>query len=200
VPAETVWTEERMRLAMDAVMEKFEEEMKSPVVNMITGDMIALMLIQVQKLKIEMETALLQMDQVLRANQLNFAAFATIPAWTLTVLAGGFFRSLLWRPHHRRARMRWRMRLLLADTERALIACGEGGLEEARPLQMGLLLYSLNALYVSGVHYQSVIGKAEWRYLRRDVLELAAPHLSYDTKLATISRMGRLYTCFSRLD
>ena len=49
-----------------------------------------LLLIQTQVMKVDMESALLQMDQVMRANRLNFSLMAGMPA----LLAGFMSTSL----------------------------------------------------------------------------------------------------------
>lgn len=49
-----------------------------------------LLLIQTQVMKVDMESALLQMDQIMRANRLNFSLMAGMP----TVLALVSFFSL----------------------------------------------------------------------------------------------------------
>ena len=49
-----------------------------------------LLLIQTQVMKVDMESALLQMDQIMRANRLNFSLMAGMPA----LLAGFMSTSL----------------------------------------------------------------------------------------------------------
>jgi len=44
------------------------------------GDLMQLLLIQTQVMKVDMESALLQMDQLMRANRLNFSLMAGLPA------------------------------------------------------------------------------------------------------------------------
>ena len=61
------------------VTARVEEELKSPLQNMLGGDLMQLLLIQTQVMKVDMESALLQMDQIMRANRLNFSLMAGFP-------------------------------------------------------------------------------------------------------------------------
>ena len=49
-----------------------------------------LLLIQTQVMKVDMESALMQMDQIMRANRLNFSLMTCMPA----VLVGSSFFSI----------------------------------------------------------------------------------------------------------
>lgn len=61
-------------------MRTYESELKHPIRNMINGQLARALLIQVQKLKVDTESAMLELDQILRANELNVALIAAIPA------------------------------------------------------------------------------------------------------------------------
>jgi nuclear-control-of-ATPase protein 2 len=52
------------------------------------GDLMQLLLIQTQVMKVDMESALLQMDQIMRANRLNFSIMAGMPALIAVMLSG----------------------------------------------------------------------------------------------------------------
>lgn len=75
-----------MIVGMDTLMRTYESELKNPVRNVVTGRLARALLIQVQKLKVDTESAMLQLDQILRANELNVAFVAAIPS---LFLAGG---------------------------------------------------------------------------------------------------------------
>ena len=171
------------------VTARVEEELKSPLTNMLAGDLMQLLLLQTQVMKVEMESALLQMDQLMRANRLNFSLMACFPAAlgmygsVLTFkayLSMSFFRQ--------RAKKREEMRLLLSEAERAL---SNLRIAERRSVQQGMLIYALNALYLTLQRHQDLFSKAEWRSVRADVLELADPSLPVEHKLVTIARLGR---------
>lgn len=66
-------------------MRCYENELKNPIKNALFGQLARTLLVQVQKLKVDTEGALLQLDQILRANELNMAFIAAIPALILGV-------------------------------------------------------------------------------------------------------------------
>lgn len=49
-------------------MSKYESELKDPVRNLLLGQLARSLLIQVQRLKLDTEAAMLELDQILRAN------------------------------------------------------------------------------------------------------------------------------------
>ena len=90
------------------VSARVEEELKSPLQNILAvrlttffpsfecshycfdllqGDLMQLLLIQTQVMKVDMESALLQMDQIMRANRLNFSLMAGMPALLAILLS-----------------------------------------------------------------------------------------------------------------
>eukprot|EP00741_Cyanophora_paradoxa_P014328 tig00020780_g13819.t1 len=75
--------EQAERGDMSVVMKVYEQELERPLVNAVAGDLLRALLIQIQKVKVESEAAMLQMDQILRANEINIELLATIPALLL---------------------------------------------------------------------------------------------------------------------
>jgi len=73
---------------MDPVMAVYERQIGSPLLNLIAGDLIRAMLIQLQKSKVDVEVALSGIDQLLQSQQLVFGLVAAVPAfgvvWWLT--------------------------------------------------------------------------------------------------------------------
>ena len=107
---------------MSLVIARVEEELKAPLQNILGGDLMQLLLIQTQVMKVDMEHALIQMDAVMRANRLNFALMACFPASLLAFASYKFSRTLgASRAFHSRRKAREEMRLLIADAERSLI-------------------------------------------------------------------------------
>lgn len=66
---------------MDGLMERYEEEMKNPIQGFLFGSLMTSMLIQMQKLKVHTEAAMLTMDQILASNELTIALSSSIPAF-----------------------------------------------------------------------------------------------------------------------
>lgn len=80
------------------------------------------MLIQIQKMKMHMEAALLTMDQVLTSNELTMAATAAIPGVALSCLAGYSFYWMFIKTKAPRNKSSEQLQLRLAfgDIERAI--------------------------------------------------------------------------------
>lgn len=89
---------------LSAILSHYENDIKRPISSALTGSLLRLLFIQLQKGKIDVETALLAMDKLLRANELNFALLTIIPAgyllfaairYSITVISGksGFARQ-----------------------------------------------------------------------------------------------------------
>mgnify|MGYP003305971631 FL=1 len=171
------------------VTARVEEELKSPLTNMLAGDLMQLLLLQTQVMKVEMEGALMQMDQLMRANRLNFSLMACFPAalgMYTTVLA--MKASLSLSVYRRRSKHREEMRMLLHEAERALTSLK---IAERRSVQQGMLIYALNSLYQAIQRHQHLFSRDEWRSVRIDVLELADPSIPIDNKLVTVARLSR---------
>lgn len=216
---------------MEAVLARFEAEAKSPLRNLVTGDLSNLMMIQmqasagpypslpfrfccsspflvadsppvVQGIKVEMESALLQMDRILQANQINFAAMASMPffatLWGLVALVkqllfSGSAGSSAAAMAKRREQKQY-ARILLVEAERAILAGGQdSGLH---PREVGQQIFCLNTLYTEARGNSAEMTGPEWHNLRADILELAAPMTPISQKLLIITRMRASYSFF----
>lgn len=78
-------SEQARRGNLAYIMHKYEQEMKNPLKNALFGDMAQLLLIQVQKQKVDIERTMIQMDKLMQSNELNFELMATVPALLLAV-------------------------------------------------------------------------------------------------------------------
>lgn len=76
---------------MDLMMRSYEAELKKPLRNLVGGDLARALLIQVQKLKCDTESAMLEIDQLIRANELTISFVAAVPAF---IIAGGALYGL----------------------------------------------------------------------------------------------------------
>ncbi|PIA16557.1 NCA2-domain-containing protein [Coemansia reversa NRRL 1564] len=68
------------------VMRVYTREMQQPFRNVIFGDLIQAMLIQVQKVKVDVGQTMAALDKLLKSNELNFLLLSTVPA-TLSIYA-----------------------------------------------------------------------------------------------------------------
>lgn len=185
---------------MERMMSKYEKEVEHPLKSLMGGDLARAMLIQVQKLKLDIETAMLELDQILRANEINFAVLAALPAFLLSFILMSIARQVAvskgkgrdWRG--RAAQLQ--RRLLMVDVERAIMDCQLAqpeGIEGPPSEQVGRLIYTLHLLYRAVQWPAKRAG--EWKSLRRDILDLAQPDLRAEQKLLIAARMERIYEC-----
>ncbi|KAI3657642.1 hypothetical protein MP638_001361 [Amoeboaphelidium occidentale] len=61
------------------ILLQYEQEMQHPLRNLLAGDLIQLILIQIQKAKVDVELALSALDKILKSNELNFGLVAVAP-------------------------------------------------------------------------------------------------------------------------
>ncbi|KAK2431397.1 protein DGS1, mitochondrial [Trifolium repens] len=184
---------------LEIVMDRYEKELMHPIQNLLSGELARAMLIQVQKLKLDIETAMLELNQILRANEINFAILAALPAFFLSLFLIMLVRA--WFKQDTKAEGRGRVariqrRLLVVEVERRIMQYQiyvEQGLESDAKYMFGLVLYSLDRLYSSVKRHAEASG--EWQCLRQDIIDLAKPGLQTEHKLTLTSRMERVYDC-----
>nr|GMD23006.1 protein DGS1, mitochondrial [Ipomoea batatas] len=119
---------------LEVVMERYEKEVMHPLQNLLSGELARALLIQVQKLKLDIEEAMLELDQILRANEINFAILAALPAFFLSLIVIMLVRA--WFKQDTRAEGRGRVariqrRLLIVQVERRIMqleSCKDQGL------------------------------------------------------------------------
>ncbi len=70
----------------------YEREIQSPIVGTVKGDLVQLMLVQIQFIKKELMVAMGALDQLLRENHFNLQLLATIPGLIVIAGAGAFVR------------------------------------------------------------------------------------------------------------
>ncbi|KAI5673519.1 hypothetical protein M9H77_13883 [Catharanthus roseus] len=173
---------------------KYEKELMHPIQNLVGGELARALLIQVQKLKLDIETAMLELDQILRANEINFAILAALPAFVLSLILLMVVRA--WFKQDTRAEGRGRAariqrRLLMVEIERGIMQiqkCKDQGLEKDAQCMYGLVLYSLDRLYCALERHAKATG--EWICLRQDIYDLAKPELETARRLIITSRMA----------
>ncbi|KAI8324164.1 NCA2-domain-containing protein [Martensiomyces pterosporus] len=66
------------------VMRVYTREMQQPFRNAVFGDLVEAMLIQVQKVKVDVGQTMAALDKLLKSNELNFLLLSTVPA-TLSI-------------------------------------------------------------------------------------------------------------------
>ncbi|KAK7847380.1 protein DGS1, mitochondrial isoform X2 [Quercus suber] len=184
---------------LEIVMSRYEKELMHPIQNLLSGELARALLIQVQKLKLDIETAMLELDQILKANEINFAILAALPAFFLSLILLMLVRT--WFKRDTRAEGRGRMarvqrRLLIVEVEKRIVQYQtyvDQGQEKDAQCMFGLVLYSLDRLYHAVEKHAKATG--EWQCLRQDIIDLGKPDLKTTYKLLVTSRLERLYDC-----
>ncbi|KAH9741846.1 protein DGS1 [Citrus sinensis] len=187
---------------LEIVMSRYEKELMHPIQNLVNGELARALLIQVQKLKLDIETAMLELDQILRANEINFAVLAALPAFILSFILLMLVRA--WFKQDSRAEGRGRVariqrRLIIVEVEKRIMQYQiyvDQGLEKEAHCMFGLVLYSLDRLLHAVKGHAKETG--EWQYvimnsLRQDIIDLAKPGLQTAYKLRVTSRLERIF-------
>ncbi|MQM15500.1 hypothetical protein Taro_048445, partial [Colocasia esculenta] len=177
----------------------YERELIHPLQNLIGGELPRALLIQVQKLKLDLEMAMLELDQILKANEINFAILAALPAFFLSVILVMLARA--WISKDKGAEGRGRIariqrRLLAVDIQRKIMQfqmCRDQGRDEDAQCIFGLVLYSLDRLYKSVERRAKTTG--EWLSLKDDIMDLGNPGLGTQYKLVSASQILTVYDC-----
>jgi hypothetical protein len=189
---------------MELMMRRYEAELRSPLRGLVGGDLARCLLIQVQKLKVDTESAMLEMDQVLKANELSISLVAAVPAFLLAgaVLAGLGRLVTPAPPDPRREAVRARVAMLEAERALEALAAAEAagsGAAEAR----GLFTHRLAAAYAEAeALYRRHRGLlraqgGEWPALRADLLALASPAPA-EARRASAARVMRSYSIYQQ--
>ncbi|XP_068641616.1 protein DGS1, mitochondrial-like isoform X2 [Aristolochia californica] len=184
---------------LEIVMARYEKELMHPIKSFLGGEIVRAFLIQIQKLKLDIETVMLELDQILKANEINFAVLAALPAFILCLLLIMLTRAWIIRDTGAEGKgrtARLQRRLLVVEVEKRILQiqnCVDQGLDEDGQCMFGLLLYSLDRLYKAVERHAKETG--EWRSLRQDILDVAKPKMTTTYKLAITSRMERVYDC-----
>ncbi|KAL9234830.1 hypothetical protein vseg_009655 [Gypsophila vaccaria] len=185
---------------LEIVMARYEKELMHPIKSIVGGgELPRAMLIQVQKLKLDIETAMLELDQILKANEINFAVLAALPAFIFIIGLVMFLRS--WIKQDKGAEGRGRIarrqrRLLIVEIEKMIMQYQSYmDLKQIEDAQccFGLVLYTLDRLYRAVEKHAKITG--EWSCLRQDIIDLAKPELTTTHKLTITSRLERVYDC-----
>ncbi|WCJ20565.1 dgd1 suppressor 1 [Euphorbia peplus] len=183
---------------LEIVMARYENELKHPIRNLVGGELARALLIQVQKLKLDINTGMLQLDQIMKANEINFAVLAALPAFFLSYILLMGIRAWFKRDTKAEGRgiiARRQRKLLLAEVEKKItnyqIFIDQESEKESR-FMFGLVLYSLDRLSHAVEWHAQETG--EWKSLREDIIFVGKPSIEFTYRLAAISRIGR-YDC-----
>jgi nuclear-control-of-ATPase protein 2 len=181
---------------LSLIMHAYEYNMRSPVKNMVGGDMLRLILIQVQKAKVDLGTAMQALDKLLRANQLNFAFLAVLPTLFLLGGAWGALSRLIKRRRGLgRGKLHRRLFRSLREIEKLLL------LDEPTTTNLytslGRLLIETYLLHqMASVHLPTADGLREM--FTEDLSAIESLQLRTSQKLAILQRMKQTLDIYLR--
>lgn len=184
---------------LEIVMKRYEKESMHPIQNLFSGELARAMLIQVQKLKLDLQEAMLELDQILKANEINFAILAALPAFGLSLLLLVLVRA--WAMHDQGAEgrgriarhQRWQLLIEVEKRLKEFQKCMVNEMEEEACCKFGLTLYTLDRLYKAVELHARKTG--EWSSLRDDMFDLAKPNVGVADKLDVLSGLKWNYAC-----
>ncbi|KNE66760.1 hypothetical protein AMAG_11255 [Allomyces macrogynus ATCC 38327] len=127
---------------LSVVLTDYEAAIQRPVVNAVAGPLLTLMLIQVQKSKVDLELAMAALDKLLKSNELNFGFLALVPTVVVAWAAAKGLSTWFGRRVGRSARAArrvfrqgvWRVDRLLSQHA------------ESEAMRLGLILVEVNWL------------------------------------------------------
>ncbi|CAH0486762.1 unnamed protein product [Peronospora farinosa] len=186
---------------MSVVSLQYEKQLAGAVRNLITGDIVRMLLIQVQFIKKELMVAMGAIDELMHANQLNLQILATIPTF---LVFGGLYKLVTSAFHMIYKRMSDRLyydsseiagflRNNLRDIERLLnkqnrgAVVGDDAVLGVRELGfLILLLHQLRDLFEA---YRTLFEEEEQERFEEDLDDLIGEGLLVSQQLAVIQRM-----------
>jgi nuclear-control-of-ATPase protein 2 len=200
---------EKIRIAasqgdLSTIMPSYEQEIENPIRNALFSEFIRLALIQVQKQKVDIEKAMLQIDKLLRANELNFKILAAAPTVILAVLLVGFImREKIPRHIHNelRSTLRKTHSLLTHYKGEELTAASTDSDEERQPLMVGGVEIGLDCVsygrILLSLHRLSKLAEGlapkHKKWFRDDLRQIETESFSVDQRILTINRMYNTY-------
>ena len=176
----------------DALLAVYESELRHPLRGLVAGSLARAMLVQVQQLKAGVGGALVDLEGVLRSNELTVALVAALPALALASLAGRGLARLVCPPPPDPAAEAAPARLAFGAAERALATAarrpGDAAAAGRLAADLDAVLARLEALF--GRRRAAAAG--ELRPLTADVVALAAP-TPPSLRAAAAARAARSY-------
>lgn len=177
---------------LSLIMSEYERELKNPIRNVIFGDMARLMLVQLQKQKVDLERTLVAMDKLLRSNEINFELIALIPAVLVSLIA--VYNILTFRRVQDR-RLYQQMRYMLLAVEKILNANNNRAREALSDESQGLVYMYVYRMGNLMQHKYTLLNISEERYdFYEDLKEVDSDEMEIQQRLNTVQRMFRCYS------
>ncbi|AGO11154.1 AaceriAFR321Cp [[Ashbya] aceris (nom. inval.)] len=174
-------------------MEIYESQLRKPIRNLVTGDLIRSLLIQIQKGKVDGSLAIHGIDKLLQSQQLVFGIVSISPALLILYLMFDSLKRLVkygtvW---SKAAKYRRSVSVSLNNVERLLNSPIEEDDGDTGYWNLGLLTLEMANLREYGAKLVPHSRTAEWS---RDIDEMASSSaLSTTGKLNVINRIYHVY-------
>lgn len=203
-PEMDTFTAERIAKELDVsvLTQQYEAELKKPIQNLVSGDLVRMLLIQLQFMKTEMLVVMQALDELIKENLFNLEVLATIPAfivsWSLYQGGKAALRAVRGSKNSR-SYVFTQVRYMLRDVEQLLnlnasdLFDNDHKRKFLRGVSLGrlvLLLHQLESLLKSHEYF---FDRHERKRLAEDVSELLSDQLSIDQKINCLHRMYRCY-------
>ncbi|TYZ60205.1 hypothetical protein PybrP1_003527 [[Pythium] brassicae (nom. inval.)] len=183
---------------MSVVSLQYEKQLSSALKNLMSGDIVRMLLIQVQFIKKELMVAMGAIDELMHANQLNLQLMATVPTF---LVFGGLYaalRSLFASVYRRTSEQLFTdpsdvagfLRANLRDIERLLNKQNRGGGTQLGVRDLGFLILLLHQLRDTFDSYKAgFVPEDEQERFEEDLNDLIEEGLLVAQQLAVIQRM-----------
>lgn len=191
--------------SMQAVMDLVKEQARHPLRNSVAGSLGQALLLQIQKLKCDVEELMLKSKQLLRAQELNLALVALVPS-LLSVSALMYMISTLstqWRSRNTEMIVSsgQTAKFLLADVHRNLLMIESDGSLDTMSMEFAMRQFQLTgAIHVRTSELEELIEKqlitAPRKVLLRfltDLQLLRSSSHNFETRRRHIDRMFQCY-------
>lgn len=175
---------------LSLVMKEYEINLKNPIKNLLLGDLMRIILIQVQKSKVDLAIAMKALDKLLKSNQLNFEIIAAIPTVLLTGFALKLLKERIEKGRGRlSSRVELKLQMSLREIEKKLILFIN--YPEADYQTIGEIYIELHSFTTNIV--ENVKNKLQVKLLMEDIEDLKSTRLTPKQKHLVLLSMQRTF-------
>lgn len=176
------------------MMKGYEQDIKTPLKNLVSGRLPRALLIQLQKTKVDGAVAMSGIDKLLKSQELVFGIVAASPSLIILIYLSDAINSYLQKGYltSRSSDYKLQASKNLNNIERLLSSSKDSEGEELDYIN-GMLLLEIISLRNSGLFIVPKVRRSEWI---RDVNDLANNKLSIRHRLDTVTRIYHVHGRF----
>lgn len=171
------------------VIDDYASSVKTPIHQSLFGPLLQLVLIQVHKLKVDAERSIVVMDQLMRANELNFQLLTLFPA--VLLLGGSFY--WIYRKFYggvdprvvAHIRHQFRQVSIVINSYNSNASTDISTKKHMSTKDMGKLVFCINSVQENADKLSAI----ERKYLLKDSQELLDSTFTISQKLVTVDRI-----------